>query len=115
MKRRKWSTCIEEYKVQIDPLPVSSTTKSYSSLSPMTFLFSPLCEVQLSHEDLSFLTVTEREPTSYEIERKASVLGWEKVRIGLLKPFEKLLLCLQIKPAFTATLQPHLNASSAAL
>ena len=43
------------------------------------------CEVQLPHEDLSFSTVTEREPTSYEIERKASVLGWEKVRIGLLK------------------------------
>ena len=48
-------------------------------------LQSTRCEVQLSHEDLSFLTVTEREPTSYEIERKASVLGWEKVRIGLLK------------------------------
>ena len=32
----------KEYRVQIDPLPVSSTTKSYSSLSPMTFLFSPL-------------------------------------------------------------------------
>ena len=109
MKRRKWSTCIEEYRVQIDPLPVSSTTKSYSSLSPMTFLSR--CEVQLSHEDLSFLTVTEREPTSYEIERKASVLGWEKVRIGLLKAVRE----LQIKPAFTATLQPHLNASSAAL
>ena len=30
------------HRVQIDPLPVSSATKSYSSLSPMTFLFSPL-------------------------------------------------------------------------
>ena len=34
-------------------------------------LQSTRCEVQLSHEDLSFLTDTEREPTSYEIERKA--------------------------------------------
>ena len=40
-------------------------------------LQSTQCEVQLSHEDLSFPTVTEREPISYEIERKVSVLGWE--------------------------------------
>ena len=57
----------------------------FSQSNDLSLQSTTQCEVQLSHEDQCFPTVTEREPTSYEIERKASVLGWEKVRIGLLK------------------------------
>ena len=86
MKRRKWSTCIEG--VQGPDRSTSSIIYDqviqFSQSNDLS-LQSTQCEVKLSHEDLSFPTVTEREPTSYEIERKASVLGWKKVRIGLLK------------------------------